>query len=110
MFYWVPQKLRASVLGRLRDLQYIFAVIYETLCIYPGSSYPICTVSYYIKWVTTSWTHSTNETLPLKDWGCPLALHEFNKGIACNLVFMKISQLLCNKIRNVLIEEFATRF
>merc|ERR1740128_940289 len=24
--------LRASVLGRLRDLQYIFAVTYETLC------------------------------------------------------------------------------
>ena len=27
--YWVPQK---SVFGRLRDLQYRFAVIYETLC------------------------------------------------------------------------------
>ena len=27
------RKLRLSVLGRLRELQYIFAVIYETLCI-----------------------------------------------------------------------------
>ena len=27
-------KLRTSVLGWLRDLQYICAVIYETLCIY----------------------------------------------------------------------------
>ena len=26
-------KLRASVLGRFRDFQYVFAVIYETLCI-----------------------------------------------------------------------------
>ena len=38
--YWVPQKLpqiimylRISVLERLCDLQYIFEVIYETLCI-----------------------------------------------------------------------------
>ena len=40
-FYWVTQKLPQvytviayiHVLWRLRDLQYIFAVTYETLCI-----------------------------------------------------------------------------
>ena len=35
--YWLPQKLQQiytaiSVLGRLRDLQHIFAVVYKTLC------------------------------------------------------------------------------
>ena len=29
----------------------------NTVC--PGSSYPFYIVTYYIKWVTTSWTHST---------------------------------------------------
>ena len=24
----------------------------------PGSSYPFYIVTYYIKWITTSWTHS----------------------------------------------------
>ena len=28
--------LRTSVLGRLRDLQYIFAITYETLCTFRG--------------------------------------------------------------------------
>ena len=28
-----------------------------TVC--PGSSYPFYVVTYFIKWVTTSWTHST---------------------------------------------------
>ena len=38
ILYWVPQKLPqiytvpTFVLRRLRDLQYIFAVTYETLC------------------------------------------------------------------------------
>ena len=32
-----------------------------TVC--PGSSYPFYIVSYYIKWVTTSWAHSTNNKL-----------------------------------------------
>ena len=31
-----------------------------TVC--PGSSDPFHIVSYYIKWVTTSWTYSTMET------------------------------------------------
>ena len=31
----------------------------NTVC--PGSSYPFYIVSYYIKWVTLSWTHSTYE-------------------------------------------------
>ena len=30
--------------------------LYITIC--PESSYPFCRVTYYIKWVTTSWTHS----------------------------------------------------
>ena len=43
--YWVPQKLPQiytviiSVLGRLRDLQTIFAVTYETLCSTPYSDH-----------------------------------------------------------------------
>ena len=32
--------------------------IYYTVC--PKSSDPFYIVSYYIKWVTTSWTYSTN--------------------------------------------------
>ena len=28
----------------------------DTIC--PGISYPYCIVTYQIKWVTTSWTHS----------------------------------------------------
>ena len=35
----------------------------STVC--PRSSDPIYIVSYYIKWVTTSWTHSTKIPLPL---------------------------------------------
>ena len=40
-----------------------------TVC--PGSSDPFCVVSYYIKWVTTSWTYSTYP------WNCTviLAIH-----------------------------------
>ena len=30
----------------------------NTVC--PGSSDPFYVVTYYIKWVTTSWTYSTN--------------------------------------------------
>ena len=33
--------------------------IYCTVC--PGSSDPFYIVSYYLKWVTTSWTHSLSE-------------------------------------------------
>ena len=32
-------------------------MIHDTVC--PGSSDPFYTVSYYIKWATTSWTHSS---------------------------------------------------
>ena len=41
------------------DLYYIKLVTmnYNTTC--PGRSDPFYTVSYYIKWVTNSWTHST---------------------------------------------------
>ena len=31
----------------------------HTIC--PRSSDPFYIVTYYMKWVTTSWTHSTNE-------------------------------------------------
>ena len=34
----------------------IFSCDFNTVC--PGSSDPFYIVSYYIKWVTTSWTHS----------------------------------------------------
>ena len=34
-------QLRTSVLGRLRDFQYIFAVIYETLCTLVGKVIPL---------------------------------------------------------------------
>ena len=40
------------------SLETIVAGIYITIC--PGSRDPFYTVSYYIKWVTTSWTHSIN--------------------------------------------------
>ena len=32
--------------------------MYSTVC--PRSSYPLYTVIYYIKWVTTCWTYSTS--------------------------------------------------
>ena len=57
----VNYKLRISVLGRLRNLQYILAVIYVTpsirrvLFVCPSSD-PFYIVNYYTKWVTTSWT------------------------------------------------------
>ena len=40
----------------------------DTVC--PGSSDPFYIVTYYIKWVTTSWTHSTNFTNLLKNNCC----------------------------------------
>ena len=36
---------------------------YSTYTIFPGSSDPFYIVSYYIKWVTTSWTHSTSASV-----------------------------------------------
>ena len=41
-------------MGQDLDIQY------NTMC--PRSSNPFYIVSYYIKWVTTSWTHSISET------------------------------------------------
>ena len=38
-----------------------FFEIQHTVC--PGSSYPFYIVSYYIKWVTTSWTYGMFETV-----------------------------------------------
>ena len=43
--------------------------------IYPRSSDPFYIVSYYIKWVTTSWTHSTQELVGV------IALSQLNKYI-----------------------------
>ena len=39
--------------------------IVNTIC--PRSSYPFYIVSYYIKWVTTSWTHSTGSATNFTD-------------------------------------------
>ena len=36
----------------------------STIC--PRSSDPFCIVTYYIKWVTTSWTHSTIAATPVQ--------------------------------------------
>ena len=40
--------------------------LFVTVC--PGSSDTFHVVSYYIKWVTTSWTHGTIITDPCIDW------------------------------------------
>ena len=37
---------------------YIVRMVH-TVC--PGSSDPFCNVTYYMKWVTTSWTYSTKD-------------------------------------------------
>ena len=42
-------QLRTSVLGRLRDLQYIFTVIYETLCLSHSISLFLSLFLIYIK-------------------------------------------------------------
>ena len=43
----------------------------ESFTVCPESSDPFYIVSYYIKWVTTSWTHSTSgcSSLPLPQTG-----------------------------------------
>ena len=46
--------MKTSLLGR--DIYFLF--YYDTVC--PISSDPFYIVCYYIQWVTTSWTHSTN--------------------------------------------------
>ena len=62
--YWVPRKLPQiytviayiSLLGRLHDLLYISAVIYEThveCIVFPKSNI----VTYDIRWIKTSWTY-----------------------------------------------------
>ena len=33
----------------------------KVFTVYPRSSDPFCVITYYIKWVTTSWTHSMRE-------------------------------------------------
>ena len=40
--------------------------VQNTVC--PGSSDPIYIESYYIKWVTTSWTHSMMDTITDPDF------------------------------------------
>ena len=47
-----PQLLGWSHVNQQRKVFYSYTV-------FPGSSDPFCIVTYYIKWVTTSWTHST---------------------------------------------------
>ena len=43
----------------------------KTLTVCPGNSDPFNLVSYYIKWVTTSWTHSnTIENISRHQLGC----------------------------------------
>ena len=39
---------------------------YDTVC--PRSSDPIYIVSYYIKWVTTSWTYSIHQGIKTKNY------------------------------------------
>ena len=42
-----------------RNLRHKFCFYYTTVC--PGRSDPFYIVSYYIKWVTTSWTHGMSK-------------------------------------------------
>ena len=59
----VWEKLELKLKGKIkkrerqeenRNLSWLY-----TIC--PGSSYPFYIVSYYIKWVTPSWTHSSHQ-------------------------------------------------
>ena len=43
----------------------IIIIIVDTVC--PTSSDPLHIVIYYIKWVTTSWTHSTTSSIFFKN-------------------------------------------
>ena len=40
----------------------------HTVC--PGGSVPFYIVSYYIKWVTTSWTYSTRRKIKIGEVAC----------------------------------------
>ena len=40
-------------------ITYIFACLFALHTVCPRSSDPLYIIGYYIKWVTTSWTHST---------------------------------------------------
>ena len=44
----------------LRETKKICIGLIEVYTVCPRSSDPLYIVSYYIKWVTTSWTHSIN--------------------------------------------------
>ena len=60
--------LSSSLTARLKDffsgydvtasLLYLYHLIHSIINVCPKSSYPFYKVSYYIKWVTTSWTYS----------------------------------------------------
>ena len=45
-----------TVTGRWAIVQLDIYIVRYTVC--PGSNDPFCIVTYHIKWVTTSWTHS----------------------------------------------------
>ena len=76
--------------------------LYGTVC--PRSSEPCYIVSYYIKWVTNSWTHSTN----IKNENCTFLLRlkcfcflnasevcQFNI-YTCNILWQTTNKL-CNE-------------
>ena len=54
--------------------------IVNTIC--PRSSYPFYIVSYYIKWVTTSWTHSTGSATNFTDISLLFCLFLWDKYIS----------------------------
>ena len=63
-----------------------------TIC--PRSSYPFCLVAYYLKWVTSSWTHSSIANFILKKENFSMISVQFtvhNNGLI----------IVCQKVRSI---------